>query len=63
MEFLYEGDLLAVVDAVTVPRLIQETTTTFCALVGVPNIQVSIDEILNDTWWSRRMRQRCQASH
>lgn len=62
MEFPYEGDLLAVVENVTVPRLVQETTTTFCAIVGVPDIRVQLDEILNDAWWSRRMIQRCLAS-
>lgn len=62
MEFPYEGDLIAVVEGVTIPRVVNETLDYVGALIGVPNIQVRFDEILTDAWWSRRMRQRCLAS-
>ncbi|MFI5434476.1 hypothetical protein ACHMZP_21680 [Rhodococcus baikonurensis] len=65
MEFPYEGDLLAVFGGVTFPRLIQESLDYISPFLGIPNIQMQIDEILDDAWWSRRMmqrEQRCPAS-
>ncbi|MGM5069808.1 hypothetical protein EU244_033840 [Rhodococcus qingshengii] len=65
MEFPYEGDLLAVFEGVALPRVIQEALDYVSPFLGIPNIQVQADEILDDAWWSRRMmqrEQRCQAS-
>ncbi len=65
MEFPYEGDLLAVFEGVTLPRVTQVAHDYISPFLGVPNIQVQIDEILDDAWWSRRMmqrEQRCPAS-
>lgn len=65
MEFPYEGDLLAVFEGVVLPRVIQEALDYVSPFLGIPNIQVQADEILDDAWWSRRMmqrEQRCQAS-
>lgn len=65
MEFPYEGDLLAVFEGVTLPRVIQAGLDYISPFLGVPNIQAQIDEILDDAWWSRRMmqrEQRCPAS-
>ena len=46
-DYPYEGDLLAVVEAVTVPRLVHETADALCKLLGVPLIPKSeLDAIL-----------------
>ncbi len=58
MEFPYEGDLLAVSEGVALLRVIQEALDYISPILGIPNIQVQVDEILDDAWWSRRMMQR-----
>lgn len=65
-DYPYEGDLLAVVDGVTIPRIVQESVTQVCALVGAPDVRVQLDGISADAWWAHRMMQRarqCPASH
>ncbi|MET8314826.1 hypothetical protein ABZU78_11960 [Rhodococcus erythropolis] len=65
MEFPYEGDLLAVFEGVALPRVIQESLDYVSFFLGIPNIQMPVDEILDDIWWAHRMmqrEQRCQAS-
>lgn len=57
MDYPYEGDLLAIFDGVTIPKLVSESFAVVCSLVGVPAIQFQADDIFDDAWWSMRMTQ------
>lgn len=57
MDYPYEGDLLAIFDGVTIPKLVTESFAAVFSAIGVPAIQFQADDIFDDAWWSMRMTQ------
>lgn len=41
MNFPYEGDLVAVFEAVTIPRVFRESLDTLCGIIGVPTVDTT----------------------
>lgn len=54
-EYPFEGDLLAVFEAVAVPRIVDETVGALCGIVGIPWVSCEVNKILSDADWRRRM--------
>lgn len=54
MDYPYEGDLTAVIAAVTIPRRIRETIATICQVFKIPDMSTQVDELLADITWKTR---------
>lgn len=57
-EYPFEGDLLAVYEAVAVPRIVDETFAVLCGYLGVPSVSCEVNKILSDADWRLRMTYR-----
>jgi len=53
-DYPFEGDLLAVVEAVTIPRLIRERIATICEVFKIPDMSAQVDELLTEVAWKIR---------
>lgn len=50
-EYPFEGDLLAVYEAVAVPRIVVETFDLLSRYLGVPSVSREVKKILSDGDW------------
>ncbi|MFE5790623.1 hypothetical protein [Rhodococcus erythropolis] len=58
MDYPFEGDLSAVVEAVAIPRAFREAVAQLEAAFNIPDMTAQVDEILADAWWAYRMAGR-----
>lgn len=58
MDYPFEGDLSAVVEAVAVPRAFREAVAQVLNVFNIPDMSAQVDEILADAWWAYRMSGR-----
>lgn len=54
MDYPFEGDLTAVIESVTVPRLIRERLALLCEVFKIPDMSAQFDELLADIAWTMR---------
>lgn len=55
MDYPFEGDLSAVVEAVAIPRVFREAMAQMMDVLNIPDMTAQVDEILADAWWAYRM--------
>ncbi|MFD6517325.1 hypothetical protein [Rhodococcus sp. NPDC060176] len=58
MDYPFEGDLSAVVEAVAIPRVFRESMAQLMDVFRIPDMTAQMDEILADAWWAYRMAGR-----